>query len=279
MRIFVSGATGFLGSHLVPLLRKKKHKLFLLSRSRGGKDFIKGDIGKPNAWYQKLEKFKPEATIHLAWEGVADYQKTPPEVAFLNLENSLELIKLLSKIGCKRFVGLGSVMEYSQNLTPFTASKIALRGFGEALSLASGIQFLWARPFYVYGPGQRPQALLPTIINSLLDGKDPEIKNPMLVQDFIYVDDVAEALLRIAEMGQEETKVYEIGRGKAFPIGTIANIAYKQLGLSEPYDESSVSSGDDVTPIADIAPLGSLGWMPKTDFKKGISKMIEFYKS
>ena len=279
MRIFVTGATGFLGSHLIPLLRKRNYELLLLSRNCSGNDFIKGDLGKSASWYRRLKKFKPEVAIHLAWEGVATYQTTPPEVAILNLENSLLLITLLSQSGCRRFVGLGSVTEYSQDVTPFIASKIALRIFGEAISRKYGMQFLWARPFYIYGPGQREAALLPSVIRSLRTGEIPEIKNPAMRQDFIYVGDVARAILVIAEKSKEASAVYEIGQGKSFPIGKLVNTAYKQIGLKARYNPKSLPKGGEKNPlVANMSSLRKLGWGPRTSFEEGIKKMVEFYR-
>ena len=78
MKIFITGGSGFIGSHLVPKLLTRKHKLLLLSRKRSGRvgkspSSIKGDLKNINGWKNKLKKFRPDAVIHLAWEGLENY--------------------------------------------------------------------------------------------------------------------------------------------------------------------------------------------------------------
>ena len=280
MRIFVTGSSGFLGSHLIPLLYREKHKVLLLSRSGGGKDYIKGDLANMGAWKNKVKKFKPDAAIHLAWEGVAHYHATIPDMAFRNIDNSLQLVRFLGKIGCKRFVALGSAAEYAKDLTPFSVSKTSFRVLGEATAHQYGMEFFWATPFYIYGPGQRKEALLPHAITALFRGSLPDIKNPDVSQDFIYVEDVAKALLLIAKKGKKETSQYQIGSGKAFWVGNILNIVYSKFDLRMPYKKPKRAGfGKVATPLtANIDVLKRLGWRPEIVLKKGIGKTVDYYR-
>lgn len=281
MRLFVTGATGFIGASLVPLLYKEKHKVLCLSRrSISDQNYIKGDLGNINTWRNKVKKFNPNVAIHLAWEGVANYHATTPDVALRNIDNSLQLIRLLGEAGCKRFVALGSATEYAESKTPFSVSKIAFRALGEATANKYGMEFFWATPFYIYGPGQRKEALLPHTITALLRGSIPDIKNPNANQDFIYVEDVANALMLIAEKGRKETSLYQIGSGKAFLVGNLLNIAYGELGLREPYKKQKTAHfGKVLAPqIANIDSLKRLGWRPAVTLAKGIEKTVDYYR-
>lgn len=281
MRIFITGASGFLGSHLVPLLQKgKKHQMLLLSRTIEDSIHIKGDIGNIDAWKDKVERFKPDAAIHLAWEGVATYNTSPPDIALKNIVNSVNLTSFLGQIGCKRFVALGSATDFSKNLTPFAVTKVAFRVLGEATAAQSGMVFFWTSPSYIYGPGQREEALLPYAINSLLKGVKPEIKNPGLRQDFIYVSDVARALKLILEKGEKKTGWYQIGSGKAFLVGNLLNIAYGKLGLREPYKKQKTADfGKVLAPqIANIDALKRLGWRPEVTLEKGVANTVNYYR-
>ncbi|MBI2024342.1 NAD(P)-dependent oxidoreductase [Candidatus Giovannonibacteria bacterium] len=279
MKIFITGSSGFLGKSLLKVLRNSQHEILCLSRKNSASGYIKGDIGNLSAWSQKLKEFCPDAAIHLAWENVANYNATTPEAALGNFINSLNLYRFLGKTGCKKFITMGSVSEHSNNMNPFLASKVALRSFGEGISRDSNTQFLWVRPFYIYGPGQRREALLPTIVSTLLNNGVPEIKNPSLRQDFIYVDDVARAILKIAERSEEKFQIYEIGRGETFLIGQLANIAYRQLGFREKYEVLSDETGDIKPLVADTNLIRQLDWIPEVDYEKGIKEMIDFYRS
>lgn len=269
-----------MGSSLLRVSKDTNHKFLLLSRTEEGGRFLKGDIGDDGRWVEEFKKFKPEAVIHLAWENVANYNTTTLDVALKNFHNSLKLYRLSSEIGCKKFIALGSIAEHLGNMNLFLASKVSLRAFGEAISKDSPTQFLWVRPFYIYGPGQRPQALLPSIIVTLINGGTPDIKNPLLEQDFIYVDDVAHSLLIIAEKSDSKFEVYEVGQGKVFSIGGLTNIAYQKLGLKERYNDSKLIPRGEAKPLqANSSLIQSLGWRPETDYEKGIEEMINFYKS
>ncbi|KKU60164.1 MAG: NAD-dependent epimerase/dehydratase [Parcubacteria group bacterium GW2011_GWA2_47_12] len=279
MRIFVTGSSGFLGSHLIPLLYKEKHQVLLLSRTNKSKNYINGNLGTLDLWKSKLKKFKPDVTIHLAWEGVANYNTTPPDVALRNIVNSVKLDQFLGQIGCKRFVALGSAIEYAKDLSPFSVSKMSFKVLGEAAANQYGMEFFWATPFYIYGPGQREEALLPHTITALLHGADPDIKNPNTRQDFVYVEDVAKALLLIAKKGKKETSRYQIGSGKPSFVGNLLNIVNKKLGLKENYLEPK-SAGNVAPPlVANTDALNRLGWVPEISLEEGVEKTVDYYRN
>src|SRR3990167_10434282 len=120
MRILVTGASGFLGRHLMPLL--KQHDVMRLTRStaepslmgEGGKSLI-ADLSHEGSWQEEVERFSPEYCIHLAWEGLPDYSLTRCRV---NLNTSLMLLETLVKARVKRVVVAGSCWEYGRASGP-----------------------------------------------------------------------------------------------------------------------------------------------------------------
>src|SRR3989344_6612588 len=127
MRIFLTGGTGFIGKFLIPKLDNGKNQLLILSRDKitpnsKNQSFVTGNLSDIKDWKNELKNFKPDATIHLAWEGIPDYES---EVSQRNLKYSLELIKFLTEINCKTILATGSVWEYgnkngklSESLSP-----------------------------------------------------------------------------------------------------------------------------------------------------------------
>ena len=141
MRIFITGGTGFIGSHLIPKLADGKNKLLVLTRN--SKNLVKykrvtclkEDLSKINNWKEELKKFKPEVVVHLAWEGIPDYS-SPNSIT--NLKYGLDLLQILETVGCKKILVTGSLWEYGLQkgrlsektsvhpLNAFTAAKNSL---------------------------------------------------------------------------------------------------------------------------------------------------------
>lgn len=258
MRIFITGGTGFIGKHLVKKLKEDKNNdLFLLSKN----------LADIKSWKKDVEGFKPEAAVHLAWEGLPDYSA---EISIKNLKYGLDLMNMLAEIGCKTVLMVGSCWEILvQPFNAFSTVKNALHWLGEEIAKENNMNFIWARLFYVYGPGQRENSLIPYLINCRKTGNKPEIKTLETKNDFIYVEDVAGAISMILEKGSKSA-VYDIGSGELTSIQHIAKIIFPDFEIKQ--SESSSANG----PLADISRIKEeIGWQPKTSIKQGIEKMIK----
>ncbi|GAG07973.1 unnamed protein product, partial [marine sediment metagenome] len=171
MRVFVTGGTGFIGSHVVNKLIDEGHDLLLLVlEGEAVKSYtqnvtvIKGDLSNIKKWNEELRYFSPDIAIHMAWEGIPNYDE---QTSNRNLEYGLDLIKILGEIGCKRIIATGSCWEYGKKTgeisedieinpsNPFTIAKNALREKGIEIAKENNMEFIWVRFFYVYGPGQK----------------------------------------------------------------------------------------------------------------------------
>lgn len=294
MRIFITGGTGFIGSHLVKRLEKEGHNLLLLSPQPKDQlhfqisdktEFLKGDLSQVESWKNETKRFQPETTIHLAWEGIPDYG---PQMSIKNLHQGLRLISFLADIGCKSVLSAGSCWEYggqpgklSEDITPrplnaFTAAKNAIHLLGKEIAKESSMRFIWTRFFYVYGPIQKKESLIPHLINYTKEGKAPEIKNPSAQNDFIYVEDVAEAISLLVQNCKKDG-VYNIGSGHLTSVQDIIKIIYDYFGRKEEYKKTIPGSTDVYSEFwADISKIKKdAGWLPKTDIKEGIIKTID----
>jgi|Napbiome12C3dose_1001474.scaffolds.fasta_scaffold00008_84 dTDP-6-deoxy-L-talose 4-dehydrogenase (NAD+) len=294
MKIFVTGGTGFIGKAVVNQLLKENHSLLLLSRNikdtkKSNIEIVRGDLSNISNWQKKLEKFKPDAAIHLAWEGLPDHNAT---LSRLNLEYSLNLTELLSENGCKRLIITGSCWEYgpqtgklSEDTPPkpfdaFTAAKLSLLWLGQEIAKEKNMEFIWTRPFYVYGPGQHSKSLIPYLISCAQAGKKPEIRNPDAQNDFIFVEDVADALSQIST-STLKNNIYNIGSGKLTSISFIIKCIFDQFGIESDYEKASAQHKDELKQFfADSSRIRKeIGWSPSTDIKEGIIKTINYYKS
>jgi UDP-glucose 4-epimerase len=287
MKIFITGGSGFIGKHVVNKLAKEGHSLMLLIRNKVQSDYplIRGDLSDISLWYKKLSAFAPECAIHLAWEGIPDYSSN---ISITNLVNGLRLYQALVKIGCKNILTTGSCFEYgnaqgriseeyicSQDINSFAAAKRALYSIGSKISEESETKFLWARLFYVYGPGQRNEALIPSIIHSLQAGILPELKNPLSIHDYIYVKDVADAIIRLLLKGKN-SGIYNIASGKTVTVRQIMQIIAKKYGINLPLKQSFVHINSFYGNTEKINK--ETGWFVQTSLQQGINETIKYYE-
>lgn len=294
MKIFMTGATGFVGAHVVQKLHAEGHRLCLLTTKPNGDPalarlphdatLVTGNLAEPSSWRRQLEQFQPEATLHLAWEGIPRYDA---ETSIRNLQYGLALFRAVANLGCPLILSVGSGWEYglqtgkmsedmpSRPFNAFGAAKTALQWLGAEMAKERQLRFIWARIFYVYGPGQRRESLTPYIIRCVKDGKNPELKNPLARNDFIYVEDVADALTRL--LGTGKNGVYNIGSGRTASVQDVVSEIY--LACNRPLVAASRAAPSQTDAFsgawADIGKLqADTGWQPKTSLAEGIRKMV-----
>lgn len=295
MRIFITGGTGFIGRFILKKLSHGKNKLLVLTRYpekiKNSKYVrpLKGDLSGNGNWAKKLKDFKPDVAIHLAWEGIPDYGI---KNSIKNLNQGLSLFQILAETGCKKIISAGSLWEYGNQtgkisetdrtlpFNTFTASKNSLNYLGREIAKENGIDFIWARIFYVYGPGQKSTSLIPYLINSLSNNKTPEIRNPEAKNDFIYVEDVADAILSLLKSDSVSGE-YNIGSGKLSSIKNIINIISSNLKTKIGFDQGDKKQLDKISSVyADISKVRKdTGWSPATPIKQGIEKTIRAFNS
>jgi len=297
MRVFVTGGTGFIGQHVLRYLLQNDHELLVLKlenedvsqfKSLKGLEFFEGNLENLKAVRTQLKTFQPEATVHLAWEGIPNYDYT---LSTKNLLQSLRLLMLLAELGCKKILCTGSCWEYVNKVgklsedsliqasNPFTAAKISLHTMGREIAKANAQQFIWVRLFYVYGPGQKSHSLIPHIISSIRSGKALEIKTPRTRNDFIYVEDVARAITQLMD-AQTTHEVYNIGSGTSTEITDIINMAYQAYGLKQHFTPAPKSREIPVNFWADISRIhDQVGWEPQVKIKEGIQRTVDYWKT
>lgn len=297
MKIFITGGTGFIGKHVVKQLANRQHELMLLVRDEmdvpdGFADerlkFINGDLSNTDKIKGLLKDLKPDATLHMAWEGLPDYGM---EMSLRNLRYGQDLFAAAAKAGCECIVSIGSCWEYKKiigGLTEsseiefsrmFPAVKNSLCLIGQAVCNEHNMQFYWPRVFFVYGPGQRDSSLIPSIIRSFRNGDVPEISNPNNKNDFVYVEDAADAIVRILERRPEKT-VYNIGSGISRSVYEVASVISEimgcRLGRNDMPEKCPAQPDDNFWADISIA-RNDLGWSPKHCIIDGIKETVNYF--
>ena len=295
MKVFVTGGTGFIGLYVVRELSKRGHKLLILSNQSKNQtldfpktvEFVEGDLGNIESWKFNVKSFQPEATVHMAWEGIPDYRV---KASIRNLKYGLNLFQELVELRCKKIICTGSCWEYGQNqgklsedslIRPsnaFTAAKNALHWLGREITKESNTQFIWTRLFYVYGPGQRENSLIPYIIKCTKEGKKPKIRTSFVKNDFVYAEDVASAITMILRKCKQST-IYNIGSGHSNSVKEVVNMVYDSLKIKNEFGVDSICKDEALCEDywADISKFEmEIGWEPKTNIHDGIKKTIDY---
>ncbi len=224
--------------------------------------------------------------IHLAWEGIPDYGF---DMSRRNLDQGTALFRLLAEeCGCKKIIALGSCWEYGRSFgvcreadpvstnSFFVWAKHALCDLGMMLSVKHEVSFVWLRAFYVYGPGQRPAALIPTLTAAVRKGVCPEVKTPLNASDFVHVDDVAAAVL--AALRQEvPSGIYNVGSGEATSVWKVCEYIELAMGLEPRWSVQlrnlPVESSADFQGATEKS-FEVFGWKASTSLERGISRYV-----
>ncbi len=267
MRIFVTGGTGFVGSPLVRLLRERGHDVSLLS----------GRLSEVDAVAKQIDSCDPKAIVHLAWEGLPDYGET---MSSKNAAESSAFFDLLARIGIKKIVATGSCWQYkvregerreSDEMADadfFTAAKNAVMAHGISLA-KENCSFVWAVPFFIYGPGQREQSLVPSLIAQARRGETPTPRS-VAWNDMIYVDDVAQGLAALTEENVP-TGIYNIGSGTLTGTYDVAREIASRFDVPAP-------AAPDKRPVGMYANISKITkvtrWRPVTSLRSGIMQTI-----
>jgi nucleoside-diphosphate-sugar epimerase len=283
MKIFITGGSGFIGKQLIPILGK--HELLCLTRSAKNLKSSKnvqcliGDLCNPESYLPALDEFRPDCCIHLAWYGLPDYSIENNKI---NLISGINLVECLKKVGCKKIFAVGSCWEYgnakkslSEKELPidpgqFALFKTSLRMIINKICNENNINLVWGRVFFVYGPGQRQTSLIPTCYNSLKNGIELKINNPLTVNDYIYVSDVAKAIRHLIELS-DISGIYNIGSGKGVPVWEVVNYIASTMKIPHIYKNMPSS---DLGNWANIDSLNKCGWKSETSLEAGIFNTI-----
>lgn len=291
MRVIVTGASGFIASHLVRGLSASGHEVFALSRSKIAKypntKSISADISNPAEYIEVVKRFHPEMLFHLAWEGIPDYSEL---MCQKNLYASKTLIDQVSDIpSIQKIFVAGSCWEYEdhkgsakedldyQPNSDFTSTKHKIRKYTEQICQKNDIRWYWGRLFYVYGPGQHSTSLIPYLMSCCRENVKPIINNPEGSNDFIYIDDVVEGLLGFLEK-PVPSGIYNFGTGKSSSVRLIQRCITEIFGSNNQRLQCDFSYGvqkgkSKVSLVSDTTKTSQyLGWNAKNSIFDGILK-------
>ncbi|MFN0162060.1 MAG: NAD-dependent epimerase/dehydratase family protein, partial [Burkholderiales bacterium] len=160
--------------------------------------------------------------------------------------------------------------------SPYAAAKAASHIYARLFHAVYGLPVVQARIFMTYGPGQPSTKLLPTITREFLAGVAPRLVSPHRPVDWIYVDDVVDGLIALAEAPGVEGRVVDIGSGVLTTIGELAAVLQRLCGATVSAQiDAGAARGAERVAVADLAVTRTLiGWQPRLDLDAGLDRWV-----
>jgi nucleoside-diphosphate-sugar epimerase len=238
-----------------------------------------------------VEAVRPSHLLHLAWYTTPQrFWSSDRNVAWV--EASLRLLRAFASRGGVRAVVTGTCAEYdtssgrcSESSTPrrpsslYGVCKNALFEIATAHAHSSGHSLAWARLFHPYGPAERPERLVPSVVRNLLLGRPVELSHGRQERDFVFVEDVADALTRL--LGSELEGAVNVGSGNATAVrALVAAIADRIGGPSDlRFGARDAGEGDTPLVVADVSRLrDELGWAAAVPLDEGIDRTVSWWR-
>jgi len=294
----ISGATGCIGFSLVQKLMQNGHDIYVLLNPQSSRNSVIEQFIGVKKKYVSLGDYAQlnidetvDAFIHMAWRGGTS--RNDFETNQWSSFQSVEAIKLASRLGCKKFISLGSQAEYGLTneiineellCTPNTEFGIAklntyfrLKNFSER----NAMQYAWLRVLSAYGRYDRDSSMLSTVIMSHLSNKEMGLSDCSQNWDFLHADDVAEAILKLSIMNIQSS-LYVIGSDEHRTLKEYIEELCAALGASPTKLIGKINLEKDtvVNLRCDSSRLREhTGWVPVMNFQKGIGDLVSWHRS
>lgn len=289
-RALVTGARGFVGSRLVERLLADGAQVHAVSRradpGRHDVCWWRLDLSDLAATTRMIASVQPDVVFHLASEvtGARDVTLVVP-VFRSNLQSTVNVLVAAAESAPARIVLAGSLEEAGIDggeaapSSPYAVAKWASTGYARMFSDLWGLPITTLRISMVYGPGQRDMSkLIPYVIDSLLRGEIPQVTSGTRRVDWVYVDDVVDALIAAAQA--PHSGVIDIGSGSSVSLKDAVDLVTRIVGSGLEAQFGALADRPlDRDWFADISAAKKLiGWEPTTGFQHGMEKTVRWYQ-
>lgn len=314
MNILITGGAGFIGSTLADKLLEKNNKIVVIDNfndyyspklkeknikhNLDNKNYklYRGDICDKNLLSKIFEENKIDVVVHIAASaGVRPSIENPLSYVKNNIEGTVNIVEVMKENGIKKIVFASSSSIYgnckeeifsedlkvSEPISPYAASKSACEQFLYTYSKLFDIQVVALRFFTVFGPRQRPDLAIRKFIDLIKENKPiPVYGDGTTIRDYTYVDDIVDGIIGAINYNDTPYEIINLGGGAPVSLNEMISTIEKVLNKKATIEHLPMQLGDVSKTAADITKAKKLlNYNPKTSFKEGIIKFIEWEKS
>ncbi len=302
--VLVSGAGGFIGSHLTRELVRLKAQVNILVRPDSSLwrladvaeklRIFRVDITDAQGIKQAAGQIKPHIVFHLAAKvDVSRSADLLPRMMAVNFQGTVNLLTALQGIPYLSFINTGSSEEYGTNqapfletqreqpVSPYSLSKVAATHYCQMLHKTEGRPVLTLRPFLTYGPYQSGSMLIPTLIEHCLRGGTLPMTRGEQTREFNYVADIVQGYLKAAVSEAAIGEVINLGNGIEYQIRQLAKMVVQASGSKlEPQFGALPYRAGEVMHFfcSNQKARDLLGWKPQVSLEEGLASTIAWYK-
>ena len=308
MKILITGADGFIGSHLTEMLVNQGHEIIALSQYNSFNNWgwledvnckskikvLTGDIRDPH--YCKHITKDVDIIFHLAALIAIPYSYIAPDsYVDTNIKGTLNICQAAKENGNIRVIHTSTSEVYGtaqyvpidenhpmQPQSPYSATKIAADAMAMSFFNAFELPVTIARPFNTYGPRQSARAVIPTIITQIANGvKEIKLGDVNPTRDFNYVEDTCRGFIALAEKDTTIGEIVNIGSNFEISVGDTLNLIKELMGSSIKFvtDKQRIRPANsevfrlwcDNTKIERLT-----GFKPQIDIREGLQKTIDW---
>ena len=308
LKTVVTGADGFIGSHVVAELVRRGHKVTALSvyNSQGSAGWLEdlpseisgefetvlGDVRDASQMHDLLVGH--DAVLHLASLVAIPYSyEAPASYVQTNVIGSLNVLQAARSAGVSRFVHTSTSEVYGSaqyvpiderhplvGQSPYSASKIAADQMALSFWSSFGLPVVTIRPFNVYGPRQSQRAFIPSVIVQLLAERDElELGSLTPTRDLTYVEDTARGFVAALESDQGVGETFNMGSGfeisMAEVVDLLSEIAGREAAVIEATDRVRPAASEVQRLLSNSSRMAEVfGWKPEIGGKNGLKRRL-----
>ncbi|MDD3944486.1 MAG: NAD(P)-dependent oxidoreductase [Bacteroidales bacterium] len=299
MRIFVTGASGYIGSYLVKTLLDKGHELLCLKRKTSDLfrvEKVKAKIkwvDNDEDWKTIVRDFKPEAIFNLAWNGVSSKDRIIWDIQVRNIPMQQELLDIAYECGTKKFIGIGSQSEYGdfeekidENFpanpkTAYAAAKLASLTLLKTFCDLYEIEWYWFRLFPVYGPYEMTNWLIPSLIKSICTEDHMDLTLGEQRLPYLYVGECSNAVASAIDV-EGKCGIYNVCSDNPVPLKVLVTRIRNKVNPSFNFNFGALPYrfGQSMYMEGDTSKLKkNLYKLNTSDFDQRLDETIEYYKN
>ena len=308
-RVLVTGAGGFIGSHLCERLAREGAQVRAFCRYTSRRDLgrlaladaelrsemetVFGDLADGD--FVRRAVTGCDSVLHLGASISVPYSfEAPREVVKTNVDGTLAVLTAARDAGVRRLVQMSSSEVYGSARhvpmdeahplgvqSPYAASKVAADKLAEAFHMAFGLPAVIARPFNTFGPRQSARAVIPTIVGQALRGDVVRLGAVSPRRDLVFVADTVDALVRLAASDERAGQTFNVATGTDVSVGAIVEMVGEVLGreLTVVSEEARLRPGRSEVErlVGDPRRMSeAFGWSPATSFEDGLRAVVDW---